>query len=207
MKLSTIIKNYRNVYGLSLRAFAERCGCSFQYIDKIEKEGIVSPSLVQLKQIASAMNMSLDALLRQMDDTVVDVELPQREPVTPINIYAPLSCGNGMFVDDNIISTISVPTSMLPRTKKELFAQYAEGDSMIGRGIEDGNLLIFAKEQCESGEVGCFCIDENIATCKILKIVDKQILLMPANDKYDPIPVELSKYRCVGKLVLKLEKM
>ena len=207
MKLSTIIKNYRNIYGLSLRAFAERCNCSFQYIDKIEKEKIVSPSLIQLKQIASAMGMSLDTLLRQMDDTVVDVELPQREPVTPINIYTPLSCGTGLFVEDNIISTISVPTSMLPRVKKELFAQYAEGDSMIGKGIEDGDLLIFEKVQCESGDVGCFCIDENMATCKILKVVDMQIILMPANDKYEPIIVDPDKFRCVGKLVLKLEKM
>ena len=207
MKLSTIIKNYRNVYGLSLRAFADRCGCSFQYIDKIEKEAIASPTLTQLKQIANAMNLSLDSLLRQMDDAVVDVELPAREPVTPINVYTPLSCGNGLFVDDNIISTISVPSSMLPKNKKDLFAQYAEGDSMIGKGIEDGDLLIFSKEQCESGDVGCFCIDENIATCKILKIVGNQILLLPANDKYDPISVDPMYYRCVGKLVLKIERM
>lgn len=207
MKLSTIIKNYRNVYGLSLRAFADRCGCSFQYIDKIEKEGIASPTLTQLKQLASGMNMSLDSLLRQMDDTIVDVELPNREPVTPINIYAPISCGNGAFADDNIISTISVPTSMLPKNKKDLFAQYADGDSMIDKGIEDGDLLIFNKEQCESGDIGSFCIDENVATCKILKIVDRQIILMPANDKYDPIPVDPEKYRCVGKLVLKMERM
>lgn len=40
MKLSELIKTYRHEHNLSLRAFAERTICSFQYISNIEKEEV-----------------------------------------------------------------------------------------------------------------------------------------------------------------------
>lgn len=55
MKLSEYVKNYRTSQELSLRAFAEKCGCSHQYLDKLEKDNIESPSFGQLLKIAKAM--------------------------------------------------------------------------------------------------------------------------------------------------------
>lgn len=206
MQLSKIIFNYRKKFGYSLRTFADKCNCSYQYIDRLEKNTIGKPSIVALKKIASGMNISLDELLRQMDDMVVDISLPSKEPVIELNVYAPLSCGVGLFVEDNIVATISLPKSLLPARHHDLFAQYASGDSMIDYGIEDGDLLVFSKEQCSNGDVGCFCIDENIAVCKKLRIANNQIMLMSYNDKYDPIFVDPECFRCVGKLVLKISK-
>lgn len=206
MNIYEKIKTRREELGLTLEDVARALGVNRSTILRYESEQIKKMPIDMIEPLAKVLECSPEYLMGWETDTV-DVSLPRPEPVAYINVYTPLSCGNGLFVEDNIISTISVPTSMLPRVKKELFAQYAEGDSMIGKGIEDGDLLIFAKEQCESGEIGCFCIDENIATCKILKIVDQQIILMPANDKYEPIIVDVSNYRCVGRLVLKMEKM
>ena len=206
MNIYEKIKTRREELGLTLEDVAKALGVNRSTILRYESEQIKKMPIDMIEPLANILECSPEYLMGWETETV-DVSLPRPEPVTYINVYTPLSCGNGLFVEDNIISTISVPTSMLPRVKKELFAQYAEGDSMIGKGIEDGDLLIFAKEQCESGEIGCFCIDENIATCKILKIIGEQIILMPANDKYDPIPVDPIKFKCVGKLVLKMERM
>lgn len=46
MKLSELIKTYRHEHNLSLRAFAERTICSFQYISNIEKEEVKNPSIL-----------------------------------------------------------------------------------------------------------------------------------------------------------------
>lgn len=209
MTIGERIKARRLYLGMSQEELAEKVGYSSKStINKIESDVNTKRGLNQTKimAFAKALNTTPSYIMGWEVDTT-PVTLPHPEPVTFVNIYLPLSCGGGMFVDDNIISTISVPTSMLPRSKKDLFAQYASGDSMIGKGIYDGDLLIFSKEGCESGDIGCFCIDENIATCKILKIIEKQILLMPANDKYDPIPVDVERFRCVGKLVLRMNRM
>jgi len=205
MNINEKIKARREELGLSLEDVAKALGINKSTVLRYESEQIKKMPIDIIEPLAHALKCSPEYLMGWEDTT--PVSLPHPEPVTFVNIYLPLSCGGGMFVDDNIISTISVPTSMLPRSKKDLFAQYASGDSMIGKGINDGDLLIFSKENCESGDIGCFCIDENIATCKILKIIEKQILLMPANDKYDPIPVDVEKYRCVGKLVLRMNRM
>lgn len=68
MKLSEYVKNYRTSHGLSLRAFAEKCGCSHQYLDKLEKDNIESPSFGQLMKIARAMGMTLHELIATIDD-------------------------------------------------------------------------------------------------------------------------------------------
>ena len=206
MNINEKIKARREELGLSLEDVAKALGVNRSTILRYESEQIKKMPIDMIEPLARVLKCSPEYLMGWETDTT-DVVLPRPEPVTYINVYSPLSCGSGLFVEDNVISTISVPSSMLPKHKEELFAQYADGDSMIGKGIEDGDLLIFSKEQCESGDVGCFCIDENIATCKTLKIVGKQILLLPANDKYDPINVDPMEFKCVGKLVLKLEKM
>jgi Helix-turn-helix. len=70
--LGELIRNYREEHDLSLRDFAERCGVSHSYVDKLEK-GIdprsgkpVEPTLDILEKLASAMNLTLDQLLTQI---------------------------------------------------------------------------------------------------------------------------------------------
>lgn len=206
MNINEKIKARREELGLSLEDIAKALGINRSTVLRYETESIKSMKIDIIEPLARVLKCSPEYLMGWEDD-LSSVDLPSPEPVTYVKVYAPLSCGSGMFVDDNMVSTISVPSSMLPKNKKDLFAQYAEGDSMIDKGIEEGDLLIFSKEMCESGDIGCFCIDENMATCKVLKIVNNRILLMPANDKYDPIEVDVEGFKCVGKLVLKINKV
>lgn len=57
---------------------------------------------------------------------------------------------------------------MNPRA--EYFAQYAKGESMKDAGINDGDLLIFERtDKVDDGVIGCFCDEDNVATCKNTK--------------------------------------
>lgn len=119
-----------------------------------------------------------------------------------VPLYAPISCGNGAFVDDNIIDYVAVPDSGLS-PDKEYFAQIADGDSMIEVGIDSGDIIVFEKSNyIDDGKIGCFCIDENTATCKKFRKGDTFIQLIPANRNYDPIVIDLNNnnFRVIGIL-------
>ena len=86
-------------------------------------------------------------------------------------------------------------------SKKDYFAQYAHGDSMINANINDGDLIIFEKtSSVTNGMIGCFCVDDNIATCKRLSMSDGQIILLPENPSYNPIIANVETFKCIGKL-------
>lgn len=71
MKLSEYIRGYRKNHKMSLREFADKCGCSFQYINKIEKEQINSVSLPMATKLAAGMGLSVHELIDYVDDFMI----------------------------------------------------------------------------------------------------------------------------------------
>ncbi|MDM5036146.1 helix-turn-helix transcriptional regulator [Bacillus cereus] len=70
--LGEIIKDYRLKNKLSLRDFAQKCGVSHTYIDKLEK-GIdsrngkpVEPTLLVIEKISKAMDKRTETLLEEI---------------------------------------------------------------------------------------------------------------------------------------------
>lgn len=127
-----------------------------------------------------------------------------------VPIYSPLSCGSGMFIEDRIEDYLSFTDRLLNPTN-EYFCQVASGDSMIDENIQDGDLLVFEKtSNILNGQIGCFCVDENMATCKKFYKDDASaiITLQPANRAYAPIivTVETMNFHVVGKLALVINK-
>ncbi len=133
--------------------------------------------------------------------------LPKQKAIKTFKIplYNCIACGEMTFLDEDIIDYISFPDTIL-NPNNEYFANYAKGNSMIDRGIKDGNLLFFQKTNTlENGQIGSFCYQNN-ATCKVYRKTDKGIILMPANSDYDPIFVDDENFRIIGKLVYILSK-
>ena len=215
MKLSEFIISYRKEHNLSARKFASMCGLSNAYISLIENEETKSPTLETLKKIATAINIDIDELISLIDDdTLISVKAmtshnQDKEIYQSVGIdimYAPLydklCCGNGGFVDDNIIEMIPIPSKGLNK-QKEYFCQYAEGESMKDAGINDGDLLVFEKtDKVDYGVIGCFCTEDNVATCKKLTEMNGIMMLQPMNSDFDAIPIDPlnNNVRCIGKL-------
>ena len=222
MDLSEFIHKWRKDHGYTMQEFANKAGLTKGFISQLENDfrnnkenRKMMPSLSSIKKLASACDMSVNEFLTAIDTEIslaeepVAVTLPSPESVRTIPVYGELSCGTGLFVDDQVIDTISVPVSMLPNKNADYFAQYASGDSMNGVGIQDGDLIIFKKTSAiDNGQIGCFCIDENVATCKKFSQIGGSVYLMPANDKYQPIPIEPENtcFRVIGLLVAQVSK-
>lgn len=195
LKLYENIRALRKARKMSQEELASRTGYTDRSsIARIEAGDIdLSQSKIQL--FADVFGVTPTQLMGDLPGQAVrSVSVP---------IYAPICCGNGGFVDDNILDYISLPSSWLSASK-EYFAQTASGDSMEGAGIYDGDILVFEKVSTpQQGRIGCFCIDDNEAMCKKYRIAgDGRIYLMPANPNYDPIPVDpgMEHFRCLGLL-------
>jgi repressor LexA len=206
--LNEKLKARRLELGLTLEEVGNYVGVNKSTVRKWETGQIKDMKRSQIAKYAKILKISPIAILG-IDDETISVSLPKEEPVREIMIYGAISCGTGLFVDDEIIGHVSVPLSMLPSKYAEYFAQYASGDSMEGVGIYEGDLLIFEKTQAlDNGEIGSFCIDDGITTCKKFSMVGGSVMLMPANDKYQPIIVDPANecFRIIGKEVLRIGK-
>lgn len=120
--------------------------------------------------------------------------------ITPTNlskgktIIAPLvgkiACGTPIFAEENIEETFQLPTAIFGSEKVMLL--HACGDSMIGAGIYDGDLVVATIcNDAKDGDIVVALID-NEATLKRFYKRNGSVILHPENPKYeDIIPEEL----------------
>lgn len=106
MKLGDLIIQYRASHGLSQRQFASICGLSNGYISMLERgknpstNKPVTPTIPQLKKLATGMSISLMDLLDQVDDMPIDLNscLSDRHThFSDFNIYT----ATGNMVESN----------------------------------------------------------------------------------------------------------
>jgi repressor LexA len=172
---------------------------TYPRIDKIELLanyfGVEKSDLVEERNTTSNSHQNISNL--------------ERVSFISIPLYDSISCGTGSFVDDDIIERVNIPSDSLNGDSSDYFAQRAKGDSMIDAGIHDGDLLVFQKTSfIEDNQIGSFCIDDGIATCKKFKSGKSFIQLIPMNRNYDPIVIDLNdiNFRVVGVLKLLIKE-
>lgn len=195
--IAETIKRLRESRNLNQDDLGDLLGVSGKTVSSWEI-GRTEPNMGYVQQIADLFKISTDELiygeLTKMNEMIIQFQ--------QVPVYAPISCGTGLFVDDEIIDYVPIPTEKLTKGK-EYFGQFAKGDSMVGAGILDGDIVIFEKSNAiENGRIGCFCIDEGIATCKRFNKTDSSIILMPANESHLPIVVDIMSecFRVIGVL-------
>jgi repressor LexA len=91
----------------------------------------------------------------------------------------------------------------LPQTPdpKALFALRVKGDSMVGAGILDGDLVIVRPQNsAKNGDIVVARIAQEDATVKRLVRKPGIIHLAPENPKYRPIPVD-ENTEIIGKVI------
>lgn len=207
MKLGDLIRNYRDTHDLSQRQFALACDLSNGYISILEK-GInpatgkaVTPTLPQLKKLATGMHITLSELLEQVDDMPVELIsniLPMPE-LRPIPLVGAIACGDPILAEENIEEYIQIPKHI-----RADFALTCRGDSMINARIFDGDIVyIRHQDTVTSGEIAAVLIGSE-ATLKRVKLFDDHIILEPENPMYKPLAFwgeEMNNIRILGKAV------
>lgn len=200
IKFASMVEKYMRMNGLTMKELGEKVG---------RGESTVSMWIAN----KSTPPMGIVQKLADLFGVTTDVMIYGDEQVTPlpkssisIPLYTSISCGTGLFVDDQVEDYIAVPDKYIKKGH-EYFANTASGDSMIGKGIKNGDVLVFEKTNIvENGQIGAFCVGESEAVCKTFrKLPNGLIMLESANEKYDPIMVDLTAecFRVIGKYKFK----
>jgi repressor LexA len=118
----------------------------------------------------------------------------------------PILSGEQVLHADSAEEAFVLPKELVG--EGELFMLRVSGDSMIGAGITDGDLVVIRRQpDAENGDIVAATIDgvEVEGTVKTLKRSDGHTWLMPQNPVYTPIPGD--KATIVGKLVAVLRRV
>ncbi|MBP3851271.1 MAG: helix-turn-helix domain-containing protein [Erysipelotrichaceae bacterium] len=205
MKLHTIIQEFIHSKNISIRELARRSGLSNSYLARIVSGEDTNPSLEAVRKLASAMGMSSKDLFNILDEDQSSSIHDVMKMTTSIPLFENISCGKGLFINEQPEDYIAVPDRFI-NPNAEYFANIASGDSMTGKDIKDGDVLVFEKTNVlENGQIGSFCVDDE-NYCKVFrKLPDGTILLESANDQYDPVIVNIHEqcFRIIGKYKFK----
>jgi DNA polymerase V len=94
--------------------------------------------------------------------------------------------------DSHIESFVDL-NKYLVHDSSNTFMVRVAGESMIDAGIFEGDLLIVDKTiPAKPGKIVIAAVDDQL-TVKYLKMDKGKLVLMPANPKFDPIPIDKEK--------------
>ncbi len=110
----------------------------------------------------------------------------KRKQYLEIPLVGQIACGQPIEAIEDKEEVIKVAREQSLRGN--LYALRAKGDSMIGDGIFDGDIIIAKKqESAENGDTVVAILDDNQATLKKFYLEDDKIKLQPANPEYKAI--------------------
>lgn len=99
-----------------------------------------------------------------------------------------ISAGFPSPADDFRDNKISLD-SVLVKNKEATFYAKVSGQSMIGAGLDDGDLLVVDKSLEPEHNKIAVCFIDGEFTVKRLQVTKEGVFLLPANPAYEPIQV------------------
>lgn len=198
--IASRIREYREREDLTLAEMAQMTGVPAQTLNRYEL-GKRAPKIDVAVQIAE--RLGVNPLWLQGYDVPVLTGVPDGFDPVPETYTVPrvgaIACGTPILAEQNIETYDAVPN----RIRCD-FTLVCKGDSMVGAGIEDGDVVYIRQQpEVENNEIAAVMIDGE-ATLKYFKRVGDMVLLSPANREYEPIIVSgenLGKVKIVGKAV------
>lgn len=182
------------------------------FVNDYYRDNHRSPSLRQIAAGTGVSHMTVKRMLNTMaesglidydGETVVTEETSKRrEDTVNVGIIGSIPCGNLSLEEEAIEEIVQLPTALFG--KGNLFLLHASGDSMIGAGIEDGDLVLIRKqEEARNGDIVVAYIEGEGNTLKRYRQYGNTIFLHPENPKYRDIPLLNCKIQGIAINVIK----
>ena len=118
-------------------------------------------------------------------ELLVDNEGMRAPQTVAVPLVGSIAAGSPIIAEENITDYLDFPRSLLGRG--EYFALKVRGDSMIGAGIENGDIAVIQKQNAaRDGEIVAALLDDE-ATLKRFKKGQGSVQLIAENPAYKPI--------------------
>jgi len=158
-----------------------------------EMLGLSSPATIQshLDNLVAKGYIKKDGSKNRTIELLVENEfLQHNDKVASVPLLGMVTAGNPIEAIERADETFDLPAFMIPK-RKEIFTLEISGDSMVDKGIHDGDYVVV--ERCNTarnGEMVVAMTDANEVTLKTYYKEDNFIRLQPANEAYEPIIVD-----------------
>jgi len=131
-----------------------------------------------------------------------DIMTPKRLKLvgeyTTAGIIGTIPCGPLEMEEENLEEYVRLPTRIFG--EGPFYLLHAQGDSMTGAGIDDGDLLVIRQqEDANSGDIVVAYVPGEGNTLKTLKFQKGRVVLHPENEDYEDIRPKTCRIQ--GKLV------
>lgn len=198
------IKKMRIQLGMSQAELAKKVGYEGRSaISKVEKgERDISQSMIL--QYAKALNVAPTYLL--YGDDLSPPAYSGIKNLRPIDrqrvpMLGGIACGKPIYVEEDRESYVESGTRI-----KADFCLTCRGDSMIGAGIHDGDIVfIRQQDEVDNGEMAAVIIGDEATLKRVYYYPEKQkLVLSPENSQYEPLVYvgeELNSIRIIGKAI------
>ena len=152
--------------------------------------GLIERGFIEKKDNKKrAINIVNNSVSKKNNDLIISLPL-----------LGSIAAGNPVEAIENSDENIQIPLHLISANKKN-YVLKVEGDSMVNKGIVDGDKAII--EYCndaENGDIVVALINDNEVTLKKLKKDKDKIYLIPANDNYKIQSFNLNEIKIQGKL-------
>lgn len=204
MEIKDKIKSQRIKQNLTLEEVAKRVGVTKATVQRWESGLIANMKRDKIILLAQALATTPAYILDIEEDKMQ--ELPKLSTILPIKkqkipLLGAIACGKPIMANEDRESYVEIGTEIHAD-----FCLKAQGDSMVGARIEDGD-IVFIRQQpvVENGEIAAVLIGDT-ATLKRVYYdeVNKNLILNAENPKYPPMVYNhenLDKVKILGKAI------
>lgn len=129
-----------------------------------------------------------------------------RRPFRHVPLVGDVAAGTDVLAQENVEEILPVPTDLCG--DGDLFMLRVRGDSMINKGIFDGDYLVArAQSTARKGDIVIAGIPGEEATVKTWSTEGNEVVLLPANDNLSPMRYPSQDVTVFGKVVTVLRKL
>lgn len=199
--LSTVLKQRRKELGLTLLQIADAVGVTEATVQRWESGSIKSVRYEKLGKLADVLKVPPAALMG-WDNTpsTLPSNVFSLRPMGKVPLVGQIACGVPILAEENITDYVDLPGHI-----RADYALTCRGDSMVGAGIRDGDIVyILQQEEVENGQIAAVLVDEDEATLKRFYLDRGVVQLVAENPSVPPmvfIGEDIEKIRVVGLAV------
>lgn len=182
--LSTVLKQRRKELGLTLLQIADAVGVTEATVQRWESGSIKSVRYEKLGKLADVLKVPPAALMG-WDDTpsALPSNVVPLRPMGKIPLVGQIACGTPILAEQNITDYVDLPGHI-----RADYALTCLGDSMIGAGIRDGDIVyIRQQEEVENGQIAAVSVDQDEATLKRFYLEQGVVQLVAENPAVPPL--------------------
>ncbi|WBW99202.1 LexA family protein [Oceanirhabdus sp. W0125-5] len=166
------------------------------YRDGIEKFQFINLNNNKRFDLSHDPSVNDELILHQED---IETEIKKEELIT-IPVFSNIAAGQPMYIEDGQQDSMNMPSFWF-KGKKDIFMLKVKGDSMINANINDGDYVIIHKQQGVVHNDIVAASYNGEATLKRLNLKEENPMLMPENEKYDPIVILNDDIYIFGKAI------